>query len=170
MPYLWYRIYYLVYQRPYTNRYEINNLLKSIISNFLLEYVVFLMKYNNCSISPQQGPCKGSRSDNAWDPLQTHWSGDQMRPDQWHLHKDRNHHWKCIWDIRNVRCTRCRWWTHSGVAREPTNVFVGNILLAEWPPAPNALWCILFIVYTLNALRPDICAIPNHHVCIYIYI
>ena len=36
---------YLIYKRPIKNRYKISHLLGSIISNFLLEYVVFLVKY-----------------------------------------------------------------------------------------------------------------------------
>ena len=38
-----------MYKRPYKNRYKISHLLKSIISNFLLEDVVFLMRYARIS-------------------------------------------------------------------------------------------------------------------------
>ena len=42
--------------------YKINHLLRSIISNFLLEYVVFLMKYVIFPLSVPQFPwCSGPR-------------------------------------------------------------------------------------------------------------
>ena len=42
--YLMYSINYLIYKEPYANKYKTSHSLRSILSNFLLGYVVFLMK------------------------------------------------------------------------------------------------------------------------------